>query len=39
VFASRGLTVSVEIEELNGEYTFRRNNIHDRLKARKGAAA
>jgi 5-carboxymethyl-2-hydroxymuconate isomerase len=39
VFASRGLTLSVEIEELNGEYTFRRNNIHDRLKARKGAAA
>lgn len=39
VFASRGLTVSVEIEELNGEYTFRRNNIHDRLKANKGAAA
>jgi 5-carboxymethyl-2-hydroxymuconate isomerase len=39
VFASRGLTVSVEIEELNGEYTFRRNNIHDRLKAKKGAAA
>ena len=39
VFAARGLTLSVEIEELNGEYTFRRNNIHDRLKARKGAAA
>ncbi len=39
VFASRGLTVSVEIEELNGDFTFRRNNIHDRLKARKGAAA
>ena len=39
VFATRGLTLSVEIEELNGEYTFRRNNIHDRLKAKKGAAA
>jgi 5-carboxymethyl-2-hydroxymuconate isomerase len=39
VFAARGLTLSVEIEELNGEYTFRRNNIHDRLKAKKGAAA
>ena len=38
-FASRGLTLSVEIEELNGEYTFRRNNIHDRLKTKKGAAA
>lgn len=39
IFASRGLTVSVEIEELNGDFTFRRNNIHDRLKAKKGAAA
>jgi len=39
VFAARGLTLFVEIEELNGEYTFRRNNIHDRLKAKKGAAA
>ncbi len=39
VFASRGLTLSVEVEELNGDFTFRRNNIHDRLKAKKGAAA
>jgi len=39
VFAARGLTLSVEIEELNGDFTFRRNNIHDRLKAKKGVAA
>ncbi len=39
VFAARGLTLSVKIEELNGDFTFRRNNIHDRLKAKKGVAA
>ena len=41
VFAKRGLSLAVEIQELDGEYTFRRNNLHERLKAKqvKGAAA
>ena len=41
VFASRGLSLAVEIQELDGEYTFRRNNLHERIKAKqaKGAAA
>jgi len=41
VFASRGLSLAVEVQELDSEYTFRRNNLHERLKAKKekGAAA
>jgi 5-carboxymethyl-2-hydroxymuconate isomerase len=41
VFASRGLSLAVEIQELDGEYTFRRNNLHERIKAKqaKGAVA
>ena len=41
VFASRGLSLSVEVHELDDDFTFRRNNLHDRIKAKekRGAAA
>lgn len=41
VFAARGLSLAVEIQELDGDFTFRRNNLHERLKAKqaKGTAA
>lgn len=39
VFKSRGLSLAVEITELDDQLTFRKNNLHERLAARKGAAA
>jgi 5-carboxymethyl-2-hydroxymuconate isomerase len=39
VFAKRGLSLSVEVQELDDQLTFRKNNLHERLAAKKGAAA
>lgn len=41
VFAKRGLSLAVEVQELDAELTFRRNNLHERLEAKQksGAAA
>jgi 5-carboxymethyl-2-hydroxymuconate isomerase len=39
VFAKRGLSLAVEVMELDAELTFRKNNLHERIAARKGAAA
>jgi 5-carboxymethyl-2-hydroxymuconate isomerase len=39
VFKSRGLSLSVEVQELDEQLTFRKNNLHERLAAKKGAAA
>jgi 5-carboxymethyl-2-hydroxymuconate isomerase len=41
VFAKRGLSLAVEVEELDAELTFRRNNLHERIaaKEKRGDAA
>jgi 5-carboxymethyl-2-hydroxymuconate isomerase len=39
VFKSRGLSLSIEVQELDDQLTFRKNNLHERIAAKKGAAA
>jgi 5-carboxymethyl-2-hydroxymuconate isomerase len=41
VFKSRGLSVSVEVQELDDQLTFRKNNLHERIaaKEKRGDAA
>jgi 5-carboxymethyl-2-hydroxymuconate isomerase len=39
IFAKRGLAISVEVQELDAALNFRKNNLHERLAAKRGAAA
>lgn len=39
IYAKRGLALSVEIQELDAALNFRKNNLHERLAAKRGAAA
>jgi 5-carboxymethyl-2-hydroxymuconate isomerase len=39
VFKARGLSLAVEVQELDDQLTFRKNNLHERIAAKKGAAA
>jgi 5-carboxymethyl-2-hydroxymuconate isomerase len=41
VFKSRGLSLSIEVQELDDQLTFRKNNLHERIaaKEKRGDAA
>jgi 5-carboxymethyl-2-hydroxymuconate isomerase len=41
VFNSRGLSLSIEVQELDEQLTFRKNNLHERIaaKEKRGDAA
>lgn len=39
IFAKRGLSLSVEMQELDAVLNFKKNNLHERLAAKRGAAA
>jgi 5-carboxymethyl-2-hydroxymuconate isomerase len=37
VFAKRGLGISFEIVEIDGDLSFKKNNLHEHVKAREAA--
>jgi 5-carboxymethyl-2-hydroxymuconate isomerase len=39
IYSKRGLAISVEMQELDAVLNFKRNNLHERLAAKRGAAA
>ena len=39
IYAKRGLALSVELQELDAVLNFKKNNLHERLAAKRGAAA
>jgi 5-carboxymethyl-2-hydroxymuconate isomerase len=39
LFATRPLALSLEIQELDPVLNFKRNNLHERLAAKRGSAA
>jgi 5-carboxymethyl-2-hydroxymuconate isomerase len=39
IYLKRGLSLSVEMQELDAVLNFKKNNLHERLAAKRGAAA